>query len=91
MFPNTAGSSEHNATGTPLFINIGRGCIGIEDVKCYPHQHHIRIRTKTHTKISFLTSKLSARTDTTAKGLTKWGKLPPQFVVVGKSPSISDA
>lgn len=33
MFPNTAGSSEQSATGTPWAINAGSGCIGIEDVK----------------------------------------------------------
>lgn len=32
MFPNTAGSSEQRATGTPLFSKIGNGCMGIDDV-----------------------------------------------------------
>ena len=33
MFPNTAGSSEQRATGTPLFKSAGSGCINIDEVK----------------------------------------------------------
>lgn len=32
MFPNIDGSSEHNATCTPLFMSTGNGWVGIEDV-----------------------------------------------------------
>jgi hypothetical protein len=36
MFPNTAGSSEHSATGTPWFNKTGNGCMGIDDAKRCP-------------------------------------------------------
>ena len=35
MFPNTDGSSEPRATGTPWLTKIGSGWAGIEDVKRY--------------------------------------------------------
>ena len=33
MFPNTEGSSQLSATGTPLFKRTGNGCMGMDDVK----------------------------------------------------------
>lgn len=33
MLPKTAGSSLHSATGSPLFIMMGSGCMGIDEVK----------------------------------------------------------
>jgi hypothetical protein len=32
MLPKTEGSSEDRATGIPLLIKMGRGCMGIDDV-----------------------------------------------------------
>lgn len=46
MFPNIAGSSEHSETGTPWFIIIGSGCIGIEDVRRFvPRALAIKLAT----------------------------------------------
>jgi hypothetical protein len=35
MFWNIDGSSELSATGTPWFIKMGRGCIGIDAASLY--------------------------------------------------------
>lgn len=56
MFPNTDGSSDERATGTPWFSMIGRGCRGIEDVKRFGRLYHgMNLRaSSSHTRTSFL-------------------------------------
>lgn len=63
MFPNTAGSSEHSATGTPWFNKTGNGCMGIDDVKRCPQPLQCPFvgneKKKNRTRTSFLKPSMS--------------------------------
>jgi hypothetical protein len=89
MFPNTAGSSEHNATGTPWFNSTGNGCMGIDDVKRCPQPLQypfVGIKKKSYQ--NFIPKTIDERfgTPICSKSLTKLDILPPQCPLVYMSP-----